>query len=317
MVATVDAPAQALFSRYKKPPIKLSWGQFKNQIFEHSTGSYIYYQQRFFQAIFTFCSSQESLPEVLLIDVTQQLDLQLKDAIANSTRLANALDQQQIVLFSQPIAPLKRQHDIDELVCRIHDTAAWPQPLPPNALSNRLVVNRLAHWCLGYALQMSTTTRWSVNVPIGSIDSDLLTLVQGGLDSGPLKPEQLVIEVAYSAAASSPSLSCIYQLRQLGVQIALQDVGTVPWTAEHLNACDVVKVAGSLTQHLRTCPAKQRTLAAIVSHAHASGIEVCAQSIENGFDLDDVRAAGCDYAQGYYLGQPRRVQTAHKPRTQI
>ena len=316
MVTATEPTAQLLFNSQKKLPINIPWRKVKDTVYRHSSGSFIYYQNSFFQVFFTFTSTPTSPP--LLVDVTHQIDQSLKDAIANSTRLLNAIENNKITMFSQPLSSLKGQHCISELLTRLCDWSLWPQALPASALSSHYAATRLAHWTVGWALNTPTTQRWSVNVPLNCIDQGLLALMQGELACGPLEPEQMVIEVACPSATSSPYHDNLKQLKRLGVQIALQDFGSAPWLDEHnLALCDYIKVSGALISQLHKHPSKQERLQQIVQLAHAQDVEVVAQWVQDGFELQTVRDAGCDYAQGFYLGQPRHEQTKNKTGTKI
>jgi EAL domain-containing protein (putative c-di-GMP-specific phosphodiesterase class I) len=43
---------------------------------------------------------------------------------------------------------------------------------------------------------------------------------------------------------------------------------------------------------------------AIINLAHHFGANAVAEGIENGPDLETVRAMGCDIGQGYFIGRP-------------
>lgn len=45
-------------------------------------------------------------------------------------------------------------------------------------------------------------------------------------------------------------------------------------------------------------------IAAAVQVAHTAGMRVVAEGIETAEQLQMVRSAGCDRAQGYYIGRP-------------
>src|SRR5256714_10802810 len=53
-------------------------------------------------------------------------------------------------------------------------------------------------------------------------------------------------------------------------------------------------------------------ISAIVALAHALDIEVIGEGVENQAQQDFLRRCGCDYIQGYLVGQPADADTAAK-----
>jgi len=47
-----------------------------------------------------------------------------------------------------------------------------------------------------------------------------------------------------------------------------------------------------------------RLTRASISLGHSLGLEVLAEGVENASQVDFLREAGCDFAQGFFLGRP-------------
>ena len=141
----------------------------------------------------------------------------------------------------------------------------------------------------------------------GTFEFDALAeLVERATDAG-LDADQIVLETSErnryrdldSAAAQ------VEQLRQLGVRIAVDDLGDGHSSLAVVAAFDpdIVKLSGSIISRLPS-PTAHAVVEAVVSLAHASGAWVIAENIEHRSQADLLRAAGVDWGQGNFLGVP-------------
>jgi len=95
-------------------------------------------------------------------------------------------------------------------------------------------------------------------------------------------------------------------LRDLGVRLVLDDFGTGYSSLAYLRQLplDTIKVDRTFVAGLGEDPAADPIVRAVVSLAHGLGIDVVAEGIETDEQLAQVRAAGCDRAQGYRFARP-------------
>ncbi len=98
----------------------------------------------------------------------------------------------------------------------------------------------------------------------------------------------------------------LHALRALGVGLALDDFGAGMWDPLALVELPVemVKLDRSLVTGLDSSPSAVAIARHIVDMAHARGMTVVAEGVEQPSQLETVRALGCDYAQGYLMGRP-------------
>ena len=96
------------------------------------------------------------------------------------------------------------------------------------------------------------------------------------------------------------------ELRELGVQIALDDFGVGYSSLSHLLKLpvSVLKVDRLFVQGLHEVAGAPRVLQAIVALAHALDIRVVAEGVETEAQLGTVRELGCDLVQGFLTGRP-------------
>lgn len=97
----------------------------------------------------------------------------------------------------------------------------------------------------------------------------------------------------------------ILELRQLGVRVALDDVGRGSSNLLSLVELepDFIKVDRSLIYQIASSTTKQRLLKLLVTYME-SGSNIIAEGVENEEDLAAVRATGVRLSQGFWWSKP-------------
>jgi diguanylate cyclase (GGDEF)-like protein len=154
--------------------------------------------------------------------------------------------------------------------------------------------------------------RVAVNVsPRQLRDGGLVTTVRETLRRYELPPDALELEVTEGVMGgdSSQSVDTLRDLADIGVRIAIDDFGTGFSSLNYLRRLPVnaLKVDRSFVAELEAAETRETGTAivnAIVSLAKSLDLEVVAEGVETKTELALVRALGCNFAQGYYLGRP-------------
>ena len=137
----------------------------------------------------------------------------------------------------------------------------------------------------------------------GLVDHVAATLAETGLD-----PSHLILEITESVlvGGESGTLTALHALRGIGVELAIDDFGTGYSSLAYLRRLPVqtVKVDRSFIAGIDDAAADMAIVAAMVDLAHSLGLSVVAEGVETPGELEIVRRAGCDDAQGYLLGRP-------------
>ena len=137
------------------------------------------------------------------------------------------------------------------------------------------------------------------------------TLVEESSDNGvPL--EQLVLEITEQEKLdSSPStVGTIEQLRALGVQFALDDVGM---SYSHLDLIDRIKPSYlKISQEFGTGfeqdASRKKIIRNILSLAHDFDCDVVLEGVETAATSGAAAEIGAKYAQGFYYAKPRPAE---------
>jgi len=121
-------------------------------------------------------------------------------------------------------------------------------------------------------------------------------------------PAALCLEVSELAVTRNPAVAqeALARFRALGVTVALDDYGIGSSSLSTLKRLpvDMLKIHQSFVSALGTGPEEASIVGAVVKLGHALGLEVVAEGVETDRQLAELRALGCDAAQGFLLGRP-------------
>jgi diguanylate cyclase (GGDEF)-like protein/PAS domain S-box-containing protein len=105
----------------------------------------------------------------------------------------------------------------------------------------------------------------------------------------------------------------LVETRAHGIQVALDDFGTGYSSMAYLQRFDIdyLKIDQSFVRGLTAESRNHAICKAIIVMAHALGMRVIAEGVETELQHSLLKQAGCDFAQGYWLGRP--VKSEHFP----
>jgi len=156
--------------------------------------------------------------------------------------------------------------------------------------------------------------RMSVNVSARQLrDNTLVAIVDEALRKHQLPPRCLEIELTESALMENTSLAqeTLIALKRLGVRIAIDDFGTGYSSLGYLAdfSPDTVKIDRSFTARLGRDAAAAAIVRGIIQMSHELGMKVTAEGVETSNQLQTLREASCDFAQGYLLTKPTSAES--------
>jgi len=236
--------------------------------------------------------------------------------------LRRAIDRGELVVHYQPIFP------IDAHVPAIVEALVrWQHPQrgllsPPHFISvaeDTNMIVPLGDQVLGTAC--ATVARWremlpaaqdlvlSVNVSAREITRpDFDAHVARRLSEAGLPAHALCLEITegvllHDARANAKTIA---ELRERGIRIALDDFGTGYSSLSYLRCfqLDLLKIDRSFISGLDQSIEDQVIVEAIITIAHAFGLDVTAEGVETRDELQALRGLGCASAQGHLLACP-------------
>ena len=118
----------------------------------------------------------------------------------------------------------------------------------------------------------------------------------------------LELEITESVIMIDPKRAreVLEALRALGLRIAVDDYGTGYCALAYLRdlPIDELKIDRSFIAHVTTDRRSAAIVRSTIELAHALGLKVVAEGIEDQQALNALAAFGCDYAQGYHFSRP-------------
>ena len=95
-------------------------------------------------------------------------------------------------------------------------------------------------------------------------------------------------------------------VRSLGVRVAMDDFGTGYSSLSYLQSFpfDKIKIDRSFVSNLHNNSSSQAIVCAIIGLGRGLQVPLIAEGVETQEQLEFLRTAGCDEAQGYLIGKP-------------
>ncbi len=149
----------------------------------------------------------------------------------------------------------------------------------------------------------------SVNLSSRQLESSaLIENIASVLEATAVEPARLGLEITESVIMRDPeaSTTALRALKDLGVRLAVDDFGTGYSSLAYLRRfpVDLLKVDQAFVDGLGRDPEDSAIVAAVVSLAHTLGMKAIAEGVETEEQLHELRALGCDMAQGFYMARP-------------
>ena len=131
-----------------------------------------------------------------------------------------------------------------------------------------------------------------------------------------LAPQHLTLELTETAAmaGSGEGLEMITRLRDLGVNIAIDDYGTGLSTLEYLKKipANELKIDQSFVKGIVDNRSDRLMVQSTIGLAHSLGRKVVAEGVEGRDILDLLIEMSCDIAQGFAIGRPMSLDSLAK-----
>jgi diguanylate cyclase (GGDEF)-like protein len=233
--------------------------------------------------------------------------------------LRQALAGDQLVVHYQPIVDTAsgRVSSLEALVRWQHPTRGLLLPgdflevAEQTALIHPItsfVLDRALGDCRGWRRQ-GLDLRMAVNLSARRLtDSDLAHEVTGLLRRHAVPASRLELEVTESAAMADPTraLQILAGLRELGVQLSVDDFGTGHASLAYLSRLPIgsLKIDRSFITTMESDLTNRTIVRSILDLARNLGLEVIAEGIETASAYDTLAAAASVKAQGYWLARP-------------
>jgi EAL domain-containing protein (putative c-di-GMP-specific phosphodiesterase class I) len=137
---------------------------------------------------------------------------------------------------------------------------------------------------------------------------DLTDVVEEALSLSSLPPSALCMEITESVLMDDidMAVSALKSLKAIGVEIAVDDFGTGYSSLAHLRRfpVDILKIDHSFVAGLGRNPEDAAIVRAVLALARTLDLAVVAEGVERPEQLQELRALGCERAQGHLFSAP-------------
>jgi diguanylate cyclase (GGDEF)-like protein len=227
--------------------------------------------------------------------------------------LSRAIEEEELELFFQPKVALDggALRGVEALV-------RWPHPerglLAPEEFiepaEHTGVIRPLTMWVVREALAQAD--RWraegldvpvAVNLSVRSITpelpGELAEVVRG-------RPLELEITETVGMGDADEALAVLEQLTALGIRLSVDDFGTGFSSLAYLKRLPVsaIKIDRAFVTEMEHDPSDRAIVRSTVDLARHLGLEVVAEGVETEEAFEELRALGCDLAQGFAISPP-------------
>lgn len=153
--------------------------------------------------------------------------------------------------------------------------------------------------------------RMSVNISATNLmDRALPPRVAQLLAEQHIPAQRLTLEITETALSGDEERVRVVlaQLHEIGVQISIDDYGSGYSSLHQIGTlgAEELKLDREFVTGVGERGDLRSILAATVHLAHGLRLRMVAEGVESASDLDQVRLAGCDLAQGFYISHPLR-----------
>ncbi|WP_253938380.1 bifunctional diguanylate cyclase/phosphodiesterase [Hahella sp. HN01] len=251
---------------------------------------------------------------------TPDLNQQSRERLKLETQLRKALEQDELLLYYQPIVETASGQLVGaEALIR------WDNPLLGLVAPDKFIplaeetglITSIGEWVLHTACR--DVKKWhedtglkltiAVNVsPRQFRDLKFIDTVQKALEVNDLAGEYLELEITERLLLddSIETFEILHKLDAMGVKLSVDDFGTGYSALSYLKSYpfDSLKIDRSFVKDVNTEAEDAALVTAIITMAHSLGLKVIGEGVEDAAQMQFLRSKGCDYAQGYYYNRP-------------
>ena len=256
----------------------------------------------------------------------QDLNGRARSRLLLETSVAEAIENRDFSLVYQPQVSLLdgRLRGFEALLRWCHPSVGDVQPgLFIPLLEQARLISRLSSWI--YTEGAAQRRAWSGRFPTELVLSislsnaqfampNLIAELQRAIALHGLRPQQLEVEVVEGSLMHNlpQATGQLQQLRNLGVRIALDDFGTGPCSLKLLRdlPIDTLKLDRQLIAKLPDSQPDGLFVHSVIQACNAFAITVIAEGVETAEQCQWLRAAGCEWIQGFVIARPLTAQAA-------
>lgn len=249
-----------------------------------------------------------------------------QDMVAWAGRIDSLLAGKGLYLRGQMVRPIAAESGLKpyhEVLLGVEPTPGHPvSPLPFILAVEGLrrahevdlwVLRQTFSWIRQHRSEFGSGGGVSINLSATSLaHAGVIEAVRQELLAGDIPTELIAFEITETAAIESYAAAADFmrQMRRYGCRFALDDFGSGHTSYAHLKnlRADALKIDGSFVKDIVDNPADYAIVKSMNDIAHSLGMRTVAEYVESPAILAKLREIGVDYAQGYAIHKPCRIE---------
>jgi diguanylate cyclase (GGDEF)-like protein/PAS domain S-box-containing protein len=257
-------------------------------------------------------------------------DAAMRDRIIDRMSLENdlrqAFERNELMMYYQPIVSIADNRIIgfEALVRWQHPERGMlaPSEFIPMAEESGQIIS-IGRWVLrdactqmhAWLADFPTEPPLTISVNLSGkqiAQPDLFDMVVQLLKETGLEPRSLKLEITESAIMDNIdfAVEVFTRFQELGVQIQVDDFGIGYSSLNYLShfPINTLKIDRTFVRNMTKDNNSLKIVQAIIMLAHGLGMSVIAEGVETDTQLNQIKALGCELAQGFYISKPWDVK---------
>ena len=255
---------------------------------------------------------------------SQEMNAAAVERLMLKSKLRRAVERDEFVVRYQPKVDLRSGRIVGaEALLR------WRLPghgdIPPSqfiplAEENNLI-NAIGEWvlervCIDFNLlrrQVTDPGRIALNLSLKQLKQASFILdCRSVFERHDVRPESLELEITETTLMADPrrTVQMLDQLHAMGLHLSIDDFGTGYSSLSALQQFPIrtLKIDQSFVRDVVDDAGDATLVRTIIDMGHGLGLQVVAEGVESQRQLEFLRAADCDLAQGQLFGQPLAIE---------
>ncbi|MCP4410616.1 MAG: EAL domain-containing protein [Gammaproteobacteria bacterium] len=243
-------------------------------------------------------------------------------------KIQNGLHESSFALFLQSMRALDQDQkipEIHEFLLRLpsnKNSFASPSPLIHSAERYNKMFD-IDCWVIRHAFQTihsqfkkhpekKANNIYSINISGQSLGHpDLIPYIRNESEQWKISPANICFEITETSMVANidQALTLMHELRSIGYSMALDNFGTGLSSFSYLKKLpfDFLKINGSSIKEISSDPVDKAMVDTINHIGQVLQMRTIAEWVEDSATLSIVRDIGVDFAQGYFIEDPRQV----------
>lgn len=247
-------------------------------------------------------------------------DQGMAERMSLETQLRTALDNHELSLFYQPQIHLASNQVVGvEVLLRWHSAepgSVSPAKFIPIAEETGLII-AIGEWVLSETCRQHSLwlqqglppLRIAINISATQFrQKEFCAFIKGVIDDTGIDPQYLELELTEGLVMTNTkhTVETLIELRALGIKLAIDDFGTGYSSLSYLRNFPInrIKIDQSFIRNIKTIPANQAIVRAIISMGDNLGLEIIVEGVETLAELECIKSHHCQEVQGFHFSKP-------------